>query len=176
MDQFQNLDQTSAYRLNLNFKILTKPSLRISTKVQLHNLYVIYTPLDTPWSCKSHFWPKGSLIWLIVSTDVFATSACPRRAWLRTIIDQQKIVDLQKHSRNISTRTKSSIVFELQKLWPTLGHLRIKKTSFQNAFGDQFCISSSFKLIWIQREEISTSQTNGCTQKCHFEAFVISYS
>ena len=36
--QLQNLNQTSASRLNLNFKILTKPSFRISTKHQLLNL------------------------------------------------------------------------------------------------------------------------------------------
>ena len=33
-----NLDQASAFRLNLNLKILTKPRLRISTKNHLHNL------------------------------------------------------------------------------------------------------------------------------------------
>ena len=37
--QFQNLDQTSASRLNLTFKILTKPNFIFLTKVQLHNLY-----------------------------------------------------------------------------------------------------------------------------------------
>ena len=31
--------QTSASQLNLNFKILSKPSFKISTKIQLHNLY-----------------------------------------------------------------------------------------------------------------------------------------
>ena len=36
--QLQNLNQTSAFRLNLNFKILTKPSFRISIKIKLHNL------------------------------------------------------------------------------------------------------------------------------------------
>ena len=35
----RNLNQTSASPLNLKFKILTKPSFRISTKIQLHNLY-----------------------------------------------------------------------------------------------------------------------------------------
>ena len=34
----QNLNQTSVFPLNLNFKILTKPSLRISNKINLHNL------------------------------------------------------------------------------------------------------------------------------------------
>ena len=34
----QNLNQTSTFQLNLNFKILTKPSFRISTKIKLHNL------------------------------------------------------------------------------------------------------------------------------------------
>ena len=37
--QLQNLNQTSASRLNLKFKILTKPSFRISTKIQIHSLY-----------------------------------------------------------------------------------------------------------------------------------------
>merc|ERR1711978_496509 len=37
--QLQNLNQISAFRLNLNFKILTKRSFRISTKIQLQNLY-----------------------------------------------------------------------------------------------------------------------------------------
>ena len=35
----RNLNQTSASPLNLEFKILTQPSFRISTKIQLHNLY-----------------------------------------------------------------------------------------------------------------------------------------
>ena len=35
----KNLNQTSASPQNLKFKILTKPSFRISTKIQLHNLY-----------------------------------------------------------------------------------------------------------------------------------------
>ena len=35
----KNLNQTSASPLNLKFKVLTKPSFRISTKIQLHNLY-----------------------------------------------------------------------------------------------------------------------------------------
>ena len=35
----KNLNQTSAPPQNLKFKILTKPSFRISTKIQLHNLY-----------------------------------------------------------------------------------------------------------------------------------------
>ena len=33
------LNQTSASPQNLKFKILTKPSFTISTKIQLHNLY-----------------------------------------------------------------------------------------------------------------------------------------
>ena len=37
--QIQNLDQTSASRLNLKFKILTKLNFRILTKIQLHSLY-----------------------------------------------------------------------------------------------------------------------------------------
>ena len=37
--QLQNLKQTSASWLNLKFKILTKASFRISTKIQLHNLH-----------------------------------------------------------------------------------------------------------------------------------------
>ena len=35
----RNLNQTSAPPLNLKFNILTQPSFRISTKIQLHNLY-----------------------------------------------------------------------------------------------------------------------------------------
>ena len=35
----KNLNQTLASPLNLKLKILTKPSFRISTKIQLHNLY-----------------------------------------------------------------------------------------------------------------------------------------
>ena len=35
--QLQNLNQTSAFRRNLNLKILAKPSFRISTKIKLHN-------------------------------------------------------------------------------------------------------------------------------------------
>ena len=37
--QLQNINQISEFRLNLIFKILTKPSFRISKKIQLHNLY-----------------------------------------------------------------------------------------------------------------------------------------
>ena len=36
--QLQNLNQISAFQLNLNFKILTKHCFRISTKNNLHNL------------------------------------------------------------------------------------------------------------------------------------------
>ena len=36
--QIQNLNEISAPRLNLNFKILTKPSFKISTMIQLHNI------------------------------------------------------------------------------------------------------------------------------------------
>ena len=36
--EHQNLNQTSVFRLNSIFKILTKHSLRISTKIKLHNL------------------------------------------------------------------------------------------------------------------------------------------
>ena len=36
--QLQNLNQTSTFQLNLNFKILTKPSFRISTNVKLYDL------------------------------------------------------------------------------------------------------------------------------------------
>ena len=36
--QLQNLNQISAFQLNLNFKILTRRSFRISTKNNLHNL------------------------------------------------------------------------------------------------------------------------------------------
>ena len=35
--QFQNINQTLAFRQNLNSKILTKPSFRISSKIELHN-------------------------------------------------------------------------------------------------------------------------------------------
>ena len=37
--QFQNLNTTSASRLNLYFKILIKSSFKISRKIQLHDLY-----------------------------------------------------------------------------------------------------------------------------------------
>ena len=37
----RNLNQTSASPLHFKFKILTQPSFRISTKIQLHNLYKI---------------------------------------------------------------------------------------------------------------------------------------
>ena len=50
----KNLNQTSASPQNLKFKILTKPSFRISTKIQLHNLYK--TSAEKNWpnsSCKS---------------------------------------------------------------------------------------------------------------------------
>ena len=42
----KNLNQTSASPKNLKFKILTKPSFRISTKIQLHYLYKILTKLQ----------------------------------------------------------------------------------------------------------------------------------
>ena len=50
--QLQNLNETSASRLNLKFKILTEPSFSVSTKIQLHNL------------CKTSaakYWPNSSL-------------------------------------------------------------------------------------------------------------------
>ena len=40
----KNPNQTSASPQNLKFKILTKPSFRISTKIQLHNIYKITVP------------------------------------------------------------------------------------------------------------------------------------
>ena len=36
--QLQNLNQSSAFRLNSNIKILNKPSFTISTKIKFHNL------------------------------------------------------------------------------------------------------------------------------------------
>ena len=50
--QLQNLKQTSASWLNLKFKILTKASFRISTKIQLHNLYK---------TSVAKYWPNSSL-------------------------------------------------------------------------------------------------------------------
>ena len=38
-ESYQLLSQTSASPIKFKFKILTKPSFRISAKVQLHNLY-----------------------------------------------------------------------------------------------------------------------------------------
>ena len=38
-DPWVEFNQTSPSRLNLEFKILTKPSFSISTKIQLHNLF-----------------------------------------------------------------------------------------------------------------------------------------
>ena len=35
--RLQNLNQTAAFLQNLNLKILTKPTFRISTKIELHN-------------------------------------------------------------------------------------------------------------------------------------------
>ena len=35
--QIQSLNQISAFRQNVNLKILTKPSFTISTKIELHN-------------------------------------------------------------------------------------------------------------------------------------------
>ena len=49
--QLQNLNQISAFRLNLNFIILTKPSFRISTKIKLHNLNQ---------ASAAKYWPKFS--------------------------------------------------------------------------------------------------------------------
>ena len=49
--QLQNLNQTSASRLNLKFKVLTKPSFRISTKIKLHNLN---------WVSAAKYWPNFS--------------------------------------------------------------------------------------------------------------------
>ena len=49
--QLSNLNQRSAFWLNLNFKILTKPSFRISTKIKLHNLNQ---------ASAAKYWPKFS--------------------------------------------------------------------------------------------------------------------
>ena len=38
-ESWLSINKTSASPLSLKFKILTKPSFRISTKIQLHNLY-----------------------------------------------------------------------------------------------------------------------------------------
>ena len=49
--QLQNLKQTSASRLYLKFKTLTKPSFRILTKIKLHNLNQ---------ASAAKYWPKFS--------------------------------------------------------------------------------------------------------------------
>ena len=49
--QLQNLNRTSASRLNLKFKILSKPSFRISTKIQIHDLYK---------TSATKYWPNSS--------------------------------------------------------------------------------------------------------------------
>ena len=46
--QLQNLNQIWTSRVKLNFKILTKPKFRISTKNQLHNIYK--TSAQKNWS------------------------------------------------------------------------------------------------------------------------------
>ena len=48
----KNLNQTSASPLNLKFKILTKPSFRISTKIQHHNINQILASI---------YWPDFSI-------------------------------------------------------------------------------------------------------------------
>ena len=58
--QLQNISQISAFRLILNFKILTKRSLRISTKNNLHNLNQGSAATSASKSClrTSKFWPN----------------------------------------------------------------------------------------------------------------------
>ena len=65
--QLQNISQISAFRLILNFKILTKRSLRISTKNNLHNLNQGSAATSASKSClrTSKFWPNIVLkVWI----------------------------------------------------------------------------------------------------------------
>ena len=67
--QIQNLNQTSASRLNLRFKILIKPSFRILTKIQFHNINQTsaanFKILTKPWAQNLNkslaLWPKLSI-------------------------------------------------------------------------------------------------------------------
>ena len=65
----QNLNQTPAFPQNLSFKILTKPSFRIS--IQLHNLYKTlaektgqFPAANLAWTSTSKSWPTFVLkVW-----------------------------------------------------------------------------------------------------------------
>ena len=69
--QFQNLNQRWTYRLKLNLEILTKPSFRISTKIQLHNLYK--TSAAKCWTNSSSQINKLLPRWSSVSTSARVT-------------------------------------------------------------------------------------------------------
>ena len=63
----RNLNKTSASPLNLKFKILTKPSFRISTKIQLHYLYK---------TSAAKYWPNSSLKFCLNLNFKILTKPC----------------------------------------------------------------------------------------------------
>ena len=132
--QLQNISQISAFRLILNFKILTKRSLRISTKNNLHNLNQGSAATSASKSClrTSKFWPNLVLeVWTkndfmtklqlpnlhqtIVNTFLSSTSA--------TVATSTSFELASSHARVTSIKfTKQQWVSQSVSYWVTDKH------------------------------------------------------
>ena len=100
--QLQNLKQTSSSRLNLKFKILAKPSFKISTKIQLHshqrqNTYQFQLQ-NLAWCLNFNFkiltepcaqsLKKSLALWTNLSSKL-ATNCCPHDHHLQNQLDER---------------------------------------------------------------------------------------
>ena len=114
--------QTSASQLNLNFKILSKPSFKISTKIQLHNLYK---------SSATKYWQNSSFKSCLSFNFKILTKPCVqslnKSLALWTILSSQicnKLLPIQSSSSTLATVTISTS-FELVS-----SHARVTSTKF----------------------------------------------
>ena len=119
---FQYINQTSASRLNLKFEILTKPSFRISTKIQLHNLYK---------TSATKYRPNSSFKFCLNFNFKILTKPCAqslnKSLALWTILSYQicnKLLPIQSSSSTLATVTISTS-FELAS-----SHARVTSIKF----------------------------------------------
>ena len=132
----QNLNQASVFPLNLNFKILTKPSLRISTKIQLHNLYK--TSAEKNWpssSCKfclnfnfniltkpcAQSLNKSLAFWPNLSLQI-CNKLLPTRSSSATVTQHQQVLSWHLHRPGLhqsSLLNRSQWVSEWVSQWVT---------------------------------------------------------
>ena len=89
--------QTSVSRLNLEFKILTKPGFRISPKIQLHYLHK---------TSAAKYWPNSRFKSCLNFNFKILTKSCPQRL--------NNSLPLQNISSKILTKLLLQILPELQ--------------------------------------------------------------